>query len=88
MFQRPSQWSKTTADAAGLPHGLAPHGLHSNSLAGFSFFLHKKKKMLYEAISPVTEAFGLVGEVESSVSAEGLQAAGAPPDATKQPKPK
>lgn len=44
--------------------------------------------MLYEAISPVTEAFGLVGEVESSVSAEGLQAAGAQPDATKQPKPK
>lgn len=65
--------------------------LHTDSTAtallAFPFFF-TKKKMLYEAISPVTEAFGLVGEVESSVSAEGLQAAGAPPDATKQPKPK
>lgn len=68
--------------------GLLHMDSTATALLAFPFFFTKKKKMLYEAISPVTEAFGLVGEVESSVSAEGLQAAGAPPDATKQPKPK
>ena len=65
---------------------LALYEFHSGSIAGFCFFLHKKP--LYNAVSPGMEGFWLVGDLESRLSVEGLEAAGAPLDATKQPKQK
>lgn len=39
-------------------------------------FLHKTPT-LYKAVSPVTEGFWLVGELERRLSVEGMEAAGA-----------
>lgn len=80
------QSSKNAAKAAGLPNVLAPYEFHSCHIAGFCFFLHEKK--LYKTVSSVMEGFWLVGELESCLSVGGLEAAGAPLDAAKQPKQK
>lgn len=53
------------------------------ALLAFASFFTIKKKKLYKA---VMEGFWLVGELESCLSGEGLEAAGAPLDAAKQPK--
>jgi len=47
--------------------------------------LASQKPALYEAVSPVTEGCWLVGELESRLSVEGLEAAGALLDAAEQP---